>query len=365
MADLTLPEVIIRFRGNEARIAEFTNGNAAGYYITVDGKKVETLPSVVSRLAAAIAAASATRNDLAAATGAGLIGYGSVTLKAFLDDLAKTLDATKKVADAALPQAGGTLTGPLILAGAPTANLHAASKAYVDSLALQTGFQEFTTSGTFNKPSLAKWVYVELVAGGCGGCWAGAPAQSSTAYIAGGGGGDMNAKLFRASDLPDALAVIVGAGSPGSAYAQLPSVGGDSKFGTLLTARGGGVPSGTVVGYSTPVPPHSWVGGEPGRVITNANGQYAGVQSGGRSIRGGGGGAGCMGTYYGTLSIGGATGGDSSEAGKGGNGASNNDGALTVYAGGNGGYPGGGGGGCLGGTKAGDGGNGRVRVWWW
>jgi hypothetical protein len=33
---LTLPEVITRFRGNEARIADFANGNAAGYYITVD-----------------------------------------------------------------------------------------------------------------------------------------------------------------------------------------------------------------------------------------------------------------------------------------------------------------------------------------
>ena len=41
-------------------------------------------------------------------------------------------DAAKTVADAALPKAGGTLTGALTLSGAPTANLHAATKKYVD-----------------------------------------------------------------------------------------------------------------------------------------------------------------------------------------------------------------------------------------
>ena len=41
-------------------------------------------------------------------------------------------DAAKTVADAALPKAGGTLTGALTLSGAPTNNLHAATKKYVD-----------------------------------------------------------------------------------------------------------------------------------------------------------------------------------------------------------------------------------------
>ena len=41
-------------------------------------------------------------------------------------------DAAKTVADAALPKAGGTMTGKITLDGAPTNNLHAASKKYVD-----------------------------------------------------------------------------------------------------------------------------------------------------------------------------------------------------------------------------------------
>ena len=42
------------------------------------------------------------------------------------------VDAVKTTADAALPKAGGTLTGPLTLAGAPTEDAQAANKKYVD-----------------------------------------------------------------------------------------------------------------------------------------------------------------------------------------------------------------------------------------
>ena len=41
--------------------------------------------------------------------------------------------AAQSTADAALPKSGGTMTGKITLDGAPTANLHAATKAYVDS----------------------------------------------------------------------------------------------------------------------------------------------------------------------------------------------------------------------------------------
>ena len=138
MAELTLPEVITRFRGNEARIADFANGNAAGYYITVDGRKVETLPSVVSRLAAAIAAASATADTLKGTGGSKLIGFGAVTVDAALTTQAKGIaDNAKAIADldkAKLAKDGGTMTGPLTLAGAPTDALHAATKGWAEGL---------------------------------------------------------------------------------------------------------------------------------------------------------------------------------------------------------------------------------------
>ena len=41
-------------------------------------------------------------------------------------------DAAQSTADAALPKAGGTMTGKITLDGAPTANLHASTKKYVD-----------------------------------------------------------------------------------------------------------------------------------------------------------------------------------------------------------------------------------------
>ena len=48
-------------------------------------------------------------------------------------------DAAKTVADAALPKAGGTMTGALTLSGAPTTDLHSATKKYVDDNAGGSG----------------------------------------------------------------------------------------------------------------------------------------------------------------------------------------------------------------------------------
>ena len=42
--------------------------------------------------------------------------------------------AAQATADAALPKAGGTMTGKIVLDGAPTANLHPATKAYADNI---------------------------------------------------------------------------------------------------------------------------------------------------------------------------------------------------------------------------------------
>jgi len=131
MAELPLPQAIARFKGNELRIDDFTNGNAAGYYTTIDGKKVETLPGLVARLTAAIAAASAVRKDLAGSGGAALIGYGDSTAAAALEAQQKTLDQLRANQ---LPKTGGTLSGPLRLAAAPTETLQPATKGYTDDL---------------------------------------------------------------------------------------------------------------------------------------------------------------------------------------------------------------------------------------
>ena len=46
------------------------------------------------------------------------------------------IDEAHDTADAALPKAGGTMTGKITLDGVPTADLHAATKSYVDNNAL-------------------------------------------------------------------------------------------------------------------------------------------------------------------------------------------------------------------------------------
>lgn len=99
MTDLSLPEAITRFKGNELRIDAFTNGNTEGYYTTVDGKKVETLPGLVGRLAAAIAAASAVRTALASKEGTTLVGHTTGLLSEYLDAQALMLESTRKRAD--------------------------------------------------------------------------------------------------------------------------------------------------------------------------------------------------------------------------------------------------------------------------
>lgn len=64
------------------------------------------------------------------------------------------------ISEAYLKLAGGTLTGALTLAGAPTEDLHAATKAYADSVA----------SGA-NYGSNANGAYLQFAAAGVQACW--------------------------------------------------------------------------------------------------------------------------------------------------------------------------------------------------
>tara|TARA_R100000664_G_C2748704_1_gene136125 strand:+ start:88 stop:984 length:897 start_codon:yes stop_codon:yes gene_type:complete len=56
-----------------------------------------------------------------------------------------------QVAD--LPLSGGTLTGPLTLSGAPTASLHAVTKAYADTLTTLGTQGDITLTGKINGPA--------------------------------------------------------------------------------------------------------------------------------------------------------------------------------------------------------------------
>lgn len=64
--------------------------------------------------------------------GADLDTWGGIINQAFIDADAD-LQAVQTVADAALSRAGGTMTGDIVLAGPPDADLKATTKLYVDT----------------------------------------------------------------------------------------------------------------------------------------------------------------------------------------------------------------------------------------
>lgn len=206
-----------------------------------------------------------------------------------------------------------------------------------------SNYQQFLSSGTWTKPSGCTWLYIEAIGGGGSGV-------GGAGTSPGGGGGMFNYVLILASTVTSTVTVTIGAG--GASSSTTPgNDGGNSTFGSYLTAYGGGGGIGTVGGFAGGIssPAYSW--GNTTVVIPFAGfhagsggGQYVGggVSAPGKSIKGGGGGSSVNGGYAGGTSIDGGAGGAASTAG-------------TV--------PGGGGGGSAGASGAGA--AGRIRVWAW
>ena len=121
-------------------------------------------------------------------------------------------------------------------------------------------FNEFTSSGTWTKPSGATFVMVEAWgAGGGGASGRRGAAASARSGGDGGGGGAYTQRLFRASDLGATETVTIGAGGAGSAARTTDNTdgtpgtaGGNTSFGSLLIAYGGaGGPTGGAGGTSS------------------------------------------------------------------------------------------------------------------
>lgn len=231
-------------------------------------------------------------------------------------------------------------------------------------------YQVFTASGTWTKPTgydPDTVVMVELWGGGGAG-GRGAAGNGNTAQ--GGGGGGYNRGLFRISDLPSSLSVVIGAGGTAPGAAGVGGNGGNSTFGSLLTAYGGG--GGAAAAATT--------GGGGGGVNgagtnTSSTGGRTGGGNGGSggagaqdalNIYGGGGGtisstAGAPGSAVHGGGAGGnapsINGGVSAFGGRGGNGAPINTAAESGVA------PGGGGAGTTGNFASGNGARGECRIW--
>lgn len=220
-------------------------------------------------------------------------------------------------------------------------------------------YQDFTSSGTWNKPagaSSTSLVIVEAWGGGGGGGGGGGTSQGG----AGGGGGGFVMETFRLSDLSSTVTVTIGGSAGGGGASTNGTVGNNTTFGALLTAYGGGGGGAFFVGNG-----NGSGGGGGGQLGVGGTG---GSNSGGSSVAGGVGGspngglvpttgltvdggfAGGSGGYA-NAGTGGHAGGNAvwgGGGGGGGNGNSGYTGGATIYGGGGGGA---GGAGAAGGTS--------------
>jgi hypothetical protein len=215
-------------------------------------------------------------------------------------------------------------------------------------------YQEFLTSGTWTKPAGVNFVYVESIAAGGGGA-----NHTAGTNVGGASGGEYVASIFEASSLSATETITIGAAGAGAADGVVAdgSVGGDSSFGSLLTAIGGNP---GVIGQLYATIPRSALAETTDTALISIPSTQAGYGGIGNTLGAGGN------TIYGGAGGGGATSGNSSAGGTsefGGDGGAGN--TVVDTKAGNGSVPGGGGGGSSDDGGGGDAGAGRIRVWSW
>jgi hypothetical protein len=223
--------------GDGSGILELQSGGVTG--ITVNGANVTvagtlTATGGIPQIAASLTSPLAIIGNSTAGAEIRLPedtdnGSNYVALKA-ANALAANLTLT-------LPAADGTNGQVLQTNGSGTLSFATAAAASV---------QEFTSSGTWTKPTGANFVMIECWGAGGGG-GSGPKFDNSTYYGGSGGGGAAYvSRTFIASELSSTVSVTIGAGGAGGAAITTANTngangvsGGDTTFGSFVTAFGG------------------------------------------------------------------------------------------------------------------------------
>lgn len=172
-------------------------------------------------------------------TGAATVGVYTVTAagKALIDDAdASAQRTTLGLGTAAVTNTGTSAGNTVVLNG--SAQLPAVDGSLLTGVVASTGIvntQTFTSSGTWTKPASGSIAVVRAWgAGGSGG------ARATTGGASGGGGGAYVESIFLLSALGATETVTLGNGGTGVSGNTVGVQGGDTTFGSWLTAYGGG-----------------------------------------------------------------------------------------------------------------------------
>ncbi|WP_337047435.1 glycine-rich domain-containing protein [Serratia liquefaciens] len=101
------------------------------------------------------------------------------------------------------------------------------------------GVQRFTASGTYTPTPGTRYVIVEAVGGGGGGGGCSDTSVDNAAVSGGGGSGSYVRTKIDNATIGDATAITIGIGGAGGVGGNAGTIGGDTKFGSLVTATGG------------------------------------------------------------------------------------------------------------------------------
>jgi len=285
LATLTNGNIVL---GSAANVATST---AVTGDVTISNTGVTAIAAGVIIDADINAAAAIAGSKIVAATtavvGAVQLSNSTSTTSSVLAATPTAVKSAYDLADAALPKAGGTLTGNVILDNQVDARFREATANGTNYVGFQAPasiaadvlwtlpatdgtaaqvlrtdgsgtlswasdaggsatYQEFTSSGTWTKPAGVTMVYIEVVSAGAGG-GSGRRGAALTARGGGGGGasGTFISRFLPASACGSTETVTVAASATGGAAITANdtngnpgSAGGSSSFGSLLIAPG-------------------------------------------------------------------------------------------------------------------------------